>query len=59
MIEQLTRTVHHIRVQLGETVGEIVSSANNAPGIQEWIRSSYERLPDREMASDLGKAIGL
>jgi hypothetical protein len=59
MIELLTRAVHHRRVQLGETVDEIVSSASKAAGMREWLRGSYERLPDREVASDLGKAIGL
>ena len=59
MIELLTRAVHHRRLQLGETVDEIVSSASKAAGMREWLRSSYERLPDREVASDLGKAIGL
>lgn len=58
-IEHLTRAVHHRRVQLGETIDEIVSSANKASGLTDWMRGSYERLPDREVASDLGKAIGL
>jgi len=37
----------------------IVNEASRAPELNQWLRDSYHSMPDRSLADDLRKMLGL
>jgi hypothetical protein len=62
MLGQLAMTVHQRRVQRGESLRSIVDDATrhiNSGELASWMSDSYYNLPNRELARDLGDALGI
>jgi len=59
MIDNVAQVAYQRRIQLNEAPYSIVNEATKAPDLNLWMRDSYNNLPDRSLAEDLRKRLGL
>jgi hypothetical protein len=59
MIDNVAQVAYQRRIQLNEAPYNIVKEAAKAPDLNLWMRDSYNNLPDRSLAEDLRKGLGL
>lgn len=59
MIDNVAQVAYQRRIQLNEAPYSIVNEATKAPDLNLWMRNSYNNLPDRSLAEDLRKGLGL
>jgi hypothetical protein len=59
MIDNVAQVAYQRRIQLNEAPYSIVNEATKAPDLNLWMRDSYNNLPDRSLAEDLRKGLGL
>ncbi len=59
MIDNVAQVAYQRRIQLNDAPYRIVNEATKAPDLNLWMRDSYNNLPDRSLAEDLRKGLGL
>jgi len=59
MIDTVAEAAYQRRIQLNEAPRMIVNEASRAPELNQWLRDSYHSMPDRSLADDLRKMLGL
>lgn len=58
-IDNVAQVAYQRRIQLNEAPHNIVNEAAKATDLNQWMTDSYYNLPDRSLAEDLRKGIGL
>ena len=58
-IDNVAQVAYQRRIQLNEAPHSIVNEAAKASDLNQWMTDSYNNLPDRSLAEDLRKGIGL
>ena len=59
LFDTVAETAYQRRIQLNEPPGRIVHDAGRASDVNQWMVDSYNQLPDRSLADDLRKGLGL
>jgi hypothetical protein len=58
-LDNLVQTAFHRRVQLSEDPRDTVSDAGRAESLDDWMRGSFDGLPDKGLAAGLRERLGL
>jgi hypothetical protein len=59
LFDAVAEAAYQRRIQLKEPPGRIVHEAERASDVTQWMVDSYNQLPDRGLAEDLRKGLGL